>query len=505
MTTEEKNALIAQVVKTIHKEKGNEDYNYFGSFFNDCHKYGVSESEFNKVVLRPAFERYEGLLEDDPEITIPNRNRFVDLFDKRCYNPLQLARVLFEHPSKSEEYLEDDTFIKHDVTLLTSSSTIGLEVARIFKTEKDADLRYLKIIYSLNKKLPYRVGNEVFGQLNEMVERGASDYSFHSLLANDFLKGKLQIWLRETAPEIAATLPLGNEYTDFLTFVYFRNSQYPMYLYGKRVAGAADLLAAAKSEIELWPVLYDHIANGQLEIWFNAIGKPEWVDGTYEELERLETITFLDDEDKKFALVQGLIQRMDPNAVPQLKPEAEKISLPSIQHKSPFEHTLSIRLANQGFEKAVVSIYPEVEGIKLHTEQIYFHDLSGRTTNDINLSIDPQQLIRNKVYNLTLSVEAIHQTLKIPIDLKVTFPTRYFIKENVILSLIMMAFFGFIRYLLSLEFPDWIRNYNGSFLSVEEILYNPEPFYIFGGIFLLFLLGIFLSAFIVIRKFWNYG
>src|SRR5690606_37987595 len=111
-----------------------------------------------------------------------------------------------EHPSKSEEYLEDDTFIKHDVTLLTSSSTIGLEVARIFKTEKDADLRYLKIIYSLNKKLPYRVGNEVFGQLNEMVERGASDYSFHSLLANDFLKGKLQIWLRETAPEIAATL-----------------------------------------------------------------------------------------------------------------------------------------------------------------------------------------------------------------------------------------------------------------------------------------------------------
>src|SRR5690606_2501000 len=143
--------------------------------------------------------------------------------------------------------------------------------------------------YSLNKKLPYRVGNEVFGQLNEMVERGASDYSFHSLLANDFLKGKLQIWLRETAPEIAATLPLGNEYTDFLTFVYFRNSQYPMYLFGKRVAGAADLLAAAKREIELWPVLYDHIANGQLEIWFNAIGKPEWVDGTYEELERLET------------------------------------------------------------------------------------------------------------------------------------------------------------------------------------------------------------------------
>src|SRR5690554_5350292 len=144
MTTEEKDTLIKQVIKIIQREKGNEDHNYFGSFFNDCQRYAISESEFNKVVLRPAFERYGGLLEDDPEAHIPNFNKFVDIFEKRCYNTLQLGRVLFDHPSKSEEYLEDDVFIKHDVTLLSSSSSLGLEVARIFKAERNPDLRYLK-------------------------------------------------------------------------------------------------------------------------------------------------------------------------------------------------------------------------------------------------------------------------------------------------------------------------------------------------------------------------
>src|SRR5690606_8143999 len=128
----------------------------------------LTEKQFRQTVLRMAFERFGAVVEEDPELHIPNLSRFVDLFGTRCYNIYQLGRVLFDSPSKSEEYLEDVVFIKHDVTLLSSNSSLGLEISRLFKAETDHYNRFLRITYRLNKNLPFRVGNDLFKNIWEL-------------------------------------------------------------------------------------------------------------------------------------------------------------------------------------------------------------------------------------------------------------------------------------------------------------------------------------------------
>jgi len=319
MTAEDKDTFIKQVASVIEQQKGSEFYSYYSQLINECNTYGLTEEEFNTLILKKAFQLYVSELKKNPEDKVENRNRFVEPFGERCYNPLQLARSLFNHPHKSEEYLDDASLIKHDIAHLSDSSK-ALEFGRIFKSEADPYKRYLKIIYKLHNKLPYRIGNNVSETFKELLQKGFQHHDFYDELVDEFINGRLQIWLRETDPENAAKLGEGFGYEDFLKFIYKVDPNYPFYLNDRLFLTPADLVVEAQKNLSFWEDFYRHVENGQLPIWFDSIGKEQWNRQYQSNTGVIANSGYHDEQETKLAVVQSLICTIDPTI------EAPKLS-----------------------------------------------------------------------------------------------------------------------------------------------------------------------------------
>jgi hypothetical protein len=504
MKQEEREFLIEQVLKVIQREKGNEDYNYYGDFFSECNKFHLTEKDFRQTVLRLAFERFGAVVEQDPELHIPNLSKFVDLFGHRCYNLFQLGRVLFEHPSKSEEYLEDVVFIKHDVTFLTSNSSLGLDISRLFKAEEDPYNRYLRIAYRLNRKLPFRIGNELFQSLPELLEKAALDFGLHSNLANEFKRGRLQIWIEESQKHLSG-LPEGNDDHDFLSFVYRLDKNYPFYLGETPVFTPNELVEICKKEVKSWPHLFQFIENGQITIWLNAIGKKDWAEDLSKDQNMVDQLDYLQGTDKEMTRVQLLLQKIEPEFIPVLKPKTQVVSLNSISRKDIFEQRVTVILSTKGYVIANVSVDREVEGVVGPNPKLYFHDLSGHLEDQIRFTVDPSQLTRNKVYQFTVFVETVFETLEIKVELKVVFPIVNFFIENLKYVLLFAFLFGVSRALVGIEFPDWLSFYGSYFLEWQDMAFIPFNYYYFGGIFFILIIALLFTTIWIIKKYQRYG
>lgn len=504
MKQEERDSLIEQVLKVIQREKGNEDFNYYGDFFSECNKFHLTEKQFRQTVLRLAFERFGAVVEVDPELHIPNLSKFIDLFGHRCYNLFQLGRVLFEHPSKSEEYLEDVVLIKHDVTLLSSNSSLGLDISRLFKAETDPQNRFLRISYRLNGKLPFRIGNEIFQNLPEMLEKSALDFGLHSNLANEFKRGRLQIWMEESHQEISG-FPDGKDEPDFLRFVYRLDNSYPFYLKETPVLTPYGLVEICKKEVESWHHLFQFIENGQIAIWLKEIGKEDWVEDISKDQTLVNQLHYLQGADQEMTQVQLLLQKIEPEFIPVLKPKTQVVNLISISKKEVFEQVVPVTLAGKGFVIADVSVDQEIEGVEGLSHNLFFHDLSGHLEDQIRFRVDPSKLTRNKLYRFTVFVETVFETLEIKVELRVVFPLANFFIENIKYVLLFASLFAVSRALVGIEFPEWLNFYGDYFLNWDDLSFIPFQFYYLGGIFFVLIVALFFTTFWILKKSHRYG
>jgi len=505
MTGEEKETLINQVFAIIKQQKGSDTYPYYSHFVNECNGYGLSEEDFNKVILKSAFELFDGETDEDPESRIPNPNRYVDLFGERCYNTWQLARVLFNHPHKSEEYLEDASLIKHDIAYLSNSDK-ALEFSRVYKSESNSYRRYLRIVYKLHNKLPYRIGSDNSGSLIELLKKGFQNYNFYGQLVNEFINGRLQIWLQETDPVNAAKLNDGFSYEDFLRFIYKVDNTYPFYINEQLFLTPADLVNKAQKEMSFWDPLYWHIHNGQIPLWFDSIGKAEWNQRYQTEIEIITKSVFHNEQEKKLAAVQTLMRIIDSSIEPpKVGLNIESLSFLTIEADKMQHQSVTLKLKNKGFVKWIIPKYLAIQGLSISPTEAVFHDLSGNTEREIKLSIDPSKLIRNKTYSRSLLFHSIYETVEIPIEFKVVFPARAFINETIKYATILAAFFALIRYFLALEYPMWLREQFNFYLDWESAFSYPGNFSIFGWLFFFLTTSLLIGFYYLFKRYVKYG
>src|SRR5690606_23960542 len=102
-------------------------------------------------------------------------------------------------------------------------------------------------------------------------------------------------------------------------------------------------------------------------------------------------------------------------------------------------------------------------------------------------------------------IQTAYQTISIPIELKVVFPMKEFLIENLKFAGMFAGFFGLVRALLAIQFPDWLNNTFPTFFKFDIFYWNPAGFYLFGFLLILFILGLVGSSIFILKRFLRYG
>jgi len=480
------NVLTAQVRSYLVDLKLREPdkFQVYQHFLGQCVQFEINEEDFFKNVLRPAYLdiNFDELIEDpDPR---NEKNTHVFIFGEKIHSLKRLGQVLFDNQNRSEEYLEDMSLLKNHVDTLSTGDD-ALEYAKLYKSENDKYKKFLRIVYRLNPKLPYRIANETLPTLENIFERGFQDQSFYNLIYNDFASGKLSIWLYEINHEMAGRSTGGKSHNAFLRFIYSINNNYPFYMGNELYATPKEIIDKAKINPAFRSELYTYIQNDMLFTWFDCLGRSDWQNQYVAASGKLLEAKLKGDELINESL-EKLIQIVEPEVEkPKLKLSVQNITFDKIEAGKKIETIFELDLAGRGYVKARIALSPPTNGIWINTPQFIFFDLNHQNKCTIVLNIDPLQLTKDHLYQLNISIITDYQILEIPLEVRTVFPLRSFILHMAkygALGFVALAFFRFLVQVFTGN-TSWLKPelVTGNF---EEVLPTNYPAYIF----LLFLL-----------------
>src|SRR4051812_15406190 len=234
--------------------------------------------------------------------------------DEPAHSLEEMGDISLRKPEDAKYFLRNTNYLVPLVTLLTKSPSKADEFSRIIENEPNLDKRYLKVLYHLNKDLPFRLNNEDFATIKDLFARTATDYSLFTTAAEQYSKGHIHIWVNETDAINADKLTGGYDYNSFLKFIYKINSYHPFYLDALRFDTPELLVEQAQSDATLWSKIAHATANGEIQVWLAGIGREEWVIAYDTHLQTINKYAIYTDEEKQLAAVQSLIQLVNPNA-----------------------------------------------------------------------------------------------------------------------------------------------------------------------------------------------
>ncbi|WP_345954019.1 hypothetical protein [Mucilaginibacter sp. PAMB04168] len=484
MTQEESKIFSSQVLEVINRQQGAEDYPYFGLFVQDCERLGLSEDQFRKQILVQAFKSYSGYVE-------PTSGAFTIVFGFKCYSLRKFGEVLFDHPVKSEAYLEDAILFKEDVRKLVDTDQT-MELIDILNKETVISRRYLRLSYHLNPTLPYRIGQAKAENVKALLNIAYNDYAFYERVAAQFTAGYLQIWIEETAPDLAGALDEGQEYNDFLRFAFKVDPKYPIYFGERLVKDPSALVTLLQTDFEFREHFYLFIKNKQLQVWFESIRRSAWTVELNDALKIISNYEGLNSRDKKQAAVQRLIRIIDPSVDQvQLLSETKEIDLTKLEASKPLQHAVVIQLRHTGVLKCQISLKDTIEGVGINQSEIQFNSFKQEVSLPIFLEIDSIKLVKGQVYQTELVVTSIDAELFIPVRLMAVYPRRAVATTLMKYAGIGAVYFMIIRFILAalIQSPGWLSIHLGfntlSYgLPHNYLAFVFAAFLLFGGVFL---------------------
>lgn len=492
-------ALILQVRTWLEENKlvNVEKHTAYRHFVGQCDQYGITEEQFYLEILSVAYKGAHFDLSEDPDPPNP-KHTHVTIFGEKLHSLKKLGQVLFDNPQKSTAYFEDMSLIKSHLDALSTGDD-ALEYANIYKSESNPDKRYLKIVYHLNPKLPYRIGTKKFNTLEEIIEKAFEDRSLYNQLYNEYVLDKLWIWLNESDPERASTISGGRSYNAFLRFIYSINANYPFYLGSGLYANPQEIVEKAGKDIAFRQLVYEHLVNDQLFTWFDCIGWSDWQLQYIPVAERLAQKN-LKEDNLAHASVQKLIRIIDKEIQePKLKSSESQISYTNLEASKGLSVPITISLVNNGFVNVVITRDAVYDGIWLDQSEVTFFDLGNLREFSFNLMVAPLLLTKDKLYRFNIQLITDYEQLNIPVELKTVFPLKSFITYLVKYAAFFFVAFAGLRFALQsfTKNTEWL-NSEWIVEDLENYLPNNYGIYIF---LLLVFVALGLLAYPLIRKF----
>ncbi|MEJ7677466.1 MAG: hypothetical protein WKG06_06265 [Segetibacter sp.] len=283
----------------------------------------------------------------------------------------------------------------------------------------------MKVLYHLNPELPFRIHNENFGDIYKLFKKTSTDYDLYLETVGAYGNEHIHIWINETDAINADYLTKNFDYNSFLKFLYKVDKNHPFYFFPERFNSPEQLIQKVNADASYWNKATEAMANLQLHMWFEGIGKHEWINNYYKENNKFINSAYHSQEDRKFAAVQTLIQIIDPTVPnPRIVSDQRQIQLLSVEGSHTIKHPINLQLEKSGFVKAKVYFNENVEGISLSDETITFFGQDKAISHKLILAIETLKLIKDKSYSLVILVQTEYETLSIPVEIKVVFPKK---------------------------------------------------------------------------------
>jgi hypothetical protein len=398
----------------------------------------------------------------------------VEWLDEYASSLEEMGEITFRKKEKSEYYLRDTNFLPLLVNKLTDSASRTAEFQRIIEEEKDTEKKYLKILYHLNPALPFRFRGVGYTEVDKLFENAAQKPESFWAAAELFTKDHLQIWLSESAPQIMMLVPEHKTPIGFLTFLYAVNRNYPFYLNNNKYLNPEDLARAMKINQGMWGTVAQHMENGYLPAWFKAIGRSEINSRYNAHLEAIIGSELYDAKELKLAAAQTLILIIDSSvAVPILAADVNQMMLLEVEGGSVVRSAVRLRLQSPAFVKATVKLDTQIEGITISENELTFNSYTNDLEREVIVMVESAQLIKDRLYSLSLVINTSYATIDIPIQVNVVFPKKAVTIKLAQYGAATALYFGGFRYLLGL-----ILNYDGWLVGYSSLA-GEYPFLVF--------------------------
>ncbi|MBV5313640.1 MAG: hypothetical protein JZU47_10115 [Prolixibacteraceae bacterium] len=373
----------------------------------------------------------------------------------------------------------------------------ALKISDICESKEPEYLKYLRTIYLLNPKLPYRFEKEKYSDLKSLT---SAFFNELKLGKEHFKQGNIEIWLQETQKENYQKLirikdTAENPDLAFLELLYTFNPELPFRFSGNiLVKSPIELCNEIEKNKDCWNTGKDELYNSSILIWLRTtgnisiVGKWDKVKDEYSEKKDLGLEYFL-----------HLLNEKLPD--PSLELNVKAFSYPQIQSGESVVSELVLSNKTRGFISGNLTLSKPIEGVALSSKNFSLNVAEKRSNIKVDLKIESKELLKGVDYSTDILITTTNkQEIVIPISFRIVFPKKAFINELVKYS-ILFGLFGLILrgIIYAFGFHNWLNTKYNYYLHPADIFWQEKPtFYYFPIILLIFIL-----LMLIISIFWK--
>ncbi len=413
----------------------------------------------------------------------------VEWLGERANTLGKLGDISFNNKDDAKYFLRNGNYLPGLVTALTKSASRADEFAKIIEEEFDSEKRYLRILYKLNPRLPFRFEDELYTDVSFLLQQACETPKGYEALLETYRKGNLQIWIQESDPLVARNLSTQFDLKSFLQFLYKTDPDLPFFIDNQRFATPEALADYAKKDFSIWPAIAESMAAKHIQEWFTGRGKEDWNDQIADSYAFIQHTGYYSEREIRVGMVQALFHIINLlSDKPRLQIDQDKVQLLSINGGVTVNHRIIINLKNEGYVKAKVYFKFIKEGISLSKDILEFNNLEGKLSANIDIIINTFLLQKEELYHLELVVSSVYEDIVIPVDIKVIFPKKAYITKLALYGFLTACYFGIFRFLFGVftEYKGWLVQ-NPEIGNPDDIIENSPLLSFF--LFALFILG----------------
>lgn len=408
-----------------------------------------------------------------------------------------IGTILFEDPKESKEIIKEDLLKQ---VIAQKDLVLARDISIISKSSKNIDIAYLKIVYRLNRKLPFRfTSSKLVNTIEELCTVIFEDEQTIKLGREFFKNGSIETWLELTDIESHKKLiDIRDSNSDFeiafLDLLYTFNPLLPYRFAEKYIVKEPFELAheIVKSK-ENWKAGKTELFNYSILLWLEKTNRQDLVD-KWKKIEELYT------RSHNCGLEEFLHIMDDKLEYPNIHCNKTTISFPRIQSGKVEASEFILFNKTRGFASAEISFKKNIEGVSLSSKKIDFNSAESLKDSKILVKIDTTNLSKGISYETVIIVNVSNkQKIEIPVSFTLVFPMKAFVMESLKYMAIFSGIFMLYRLIITASYPDWLSASFNYFLDWDSALYHSDKFAVFGWLLLMFLIMAFIGVLLMIK------
>ncbi len=428
----------------------------------------------------------------------------VEVLGKEVQNLEQLGEVLFNNEIGAKEYIKNDV-LKGSIGAFSADK--ANEYVSIQRQEKTEHLKYLRLIYRLNKKLPYRIKDK-----NVINAEGLANAIFiDPVIGKEHIKqGNIEVWFSECFKSEYEKLIHIRDSSESLEIAYLKviysfNNTLPYRFAGEFISSNLKELALKIDENKiLWQKGKEELYHKHILIWLEHKGENKIINAWNKIVEENQ-INFKEWSDPLSDVgLEEFLHLLDKNLVqPELVISHDKIEFIKIPSGKVVNQEIKFSNITRGFLKIKIQFSKTLDGVTLDKTDLISSVHHDGIEQKMSMRIDSKSLKKGSLYRTTIEVETTKkQQFSIPVIIKVVFPIVAYLLQLLKYALLGAGLFSGVRALFTkvLRGNSWLgQNTNMTYREIVSMNTDISSNILYGviGCFLILIIGLTFSIFFI--------